>query len=210
MLRDIWIKKLESNNRGTQLSATCLHPLDRDDDAVYSIMPLMVEKAMEVDVHSGPIDLISATFVGRAAKNAARSIRQQGYSDRDEFHRQVAGWIFELNYCSELNTAALSVEALGELWVPPKSVRKRLIELVHSERRADNQQPGTIRAIAYRMLSKRDRDTAKQLIDTPARKEFQSGINELLQRYRLEFPNNANVPQGLWSEIAWLEDANAT
>jgi len=171
----------------------------------------MVEKAREVDVTNGTTDIHSSNFVGRAARNAARAIRKRGYSNQDEFHINVVDWIFELNHCSELNVAGYSVQALGDLWIPPDSVRERLIELVHTNRRPDNPQDntGTIRGEAYRVLSRRDRETAKQLLNTPARIEFQRHVNRCLDKYRVRFPNNKNVPRDLEAEIAWLTDTNA-
>jgi len=211
MLKEVWIKRLKSNDRTLQLNATMLHPLDKDDDAVYSILPLMVEKAREVDVNNGATDIHSSTFVGRAATNAARGIRKRGYSNRDEFHRLVVDWILELNHCSDLNVAGYSVRALGCLWVPPDSIRERLLELVHANRRPDNPKDnlGSIRGLAYRMLSQRDRAAAKQLIDTPARVDFQNQINAELEMYRVKYPNNENVPRDLEAEIGWLSDAGA-
>ena len=209
MLPDRWINQLKSNDWGLQLNATLLHPLD--DETAYSIMPLMIEKAKEVDVDHGAIDIKASSFVGRSATNAARLIRERGYSDQDKFHREVRDWILELNYCSEINVAAHSVIALGNLWVPPESVRTRLIELVNIQRRSDNEleHPGTIRGTAFRQLASRDRKTAQQLIDTPARREFQESIIHQLEIYGVKYPNNEKVPHDLKAEIEWLTDANA-
>ena len=202
------IKQLKFGDPPFQSRAAALLQLE---NGAYPVLPLLVKKAREIDVNNGPIDIHSSNFVGEAAKTAAKQIRKIGYSENDEFHRHVKDWILELNYCSEINAAAHSVTALGDLWTPPESVRTRLIELVHIQRRPDNllDHPGTVRGLAYRELSSRDRETAQRLIDTPARREFQEFINYLLDIYRIEYPNNKNMPQRLWTEIAWLEETAA-
>ena len=51
--------------------------------------------------------------------------------------------------------------------------------------------------------------TARQLIDMPAREEFQNFIAHLLDEYRVKYPNNKKVPQNLKDEVEWLKDEGA-
>ena len=209
MKRNTCIEHLRSGDPKLQEKATLL--LHLVDDA-YSILPLMIREAQAVDTSIGPIELSASNFVGYAAKQSARLIRQQGYSDTDKFHRRLKEWIFELNYCSELNAAGHSIAALGNLWTPPESVRERLIELTASDVRSDNplEYPGgTIRCLAFRELSSLDRETAIRLIDTPARYDFETFINHKLDYYRTRFPKNAKALKTLKAEIAWLPDTCA-
>ena len=207
MNRNKCIEHLESGDGKLQEKAALLFHLVDDG---YSILPLMVEKAKAIDVNNGPIELSASNFVGYAAKQSARLIRQQGYSRADEFHRRIKDWIFGLNYCSEINAAGHSVTALGNLWTPPESVRERLIELAGGDVRSDNplEHPGgTMRCLAFRELSSLDRETAIRLIDTPARYDFETFIDHRLDYYRTNFPKNVKAPKALKSEIAWLTDA---
>ena len=202
------IKRLESKDRRYQCHAAIFAPLE---DRNYSILPLMIDKAQEVDINHPSIDLDSSNFVGLTARAAAKLIRRRDYSSRDPLHLRAKDWILKLNYCTDMNIAGHSVNALGDLWIPPDSIRERLIQLVHTQCRPENQDkyPSTIRALAYRMLSLRDRDTARQLIDMPARKEFQNLIAHLLDEYRIKYPNNEKVPHNLRDEVEWLKDEDA-
>ena len=202
------IEHINSEDPRLQCKAAVLMRLE---DYANSILPLLVERAKQVDVDAGEIEINYSNFVGEAAKTSAKLIRKIGCNDHSEFHRQVKNWILELNYCSELNAAAHSVSALGDLWTPPELVRTRLIDLVHVERRPDNkpENAGTIRGLAFRELTSRDREAARLLINTPARRDFEEFINYQLDYYRSKYPNNNNMPQRLWSEIAWLDKADA-
>ena len=209
MNRKTCIEHLQSGDVQLQEKASVLFHFI--DDA-YSVLPILIEKAQAVNVERGPIDIHASNFVGYAVKQSARLVRKQGYSEADTFHRRIKDWILELNYCSELNVAAHSVTALGDLWTPPESMRERLIELAQNQIRPDNplEYPGgTVRCLAFRELSSRDRETALTLVDTPARHEFVSFINQHLELYRVKYPNNVKVPTALKAEIAWLPNANA-
>jgi len=207
-IEQLWIEQLNSGDRALQCNVAIFAGLQFEDKA-YPILPLMIEKAREVDVYNGQIDLHSSNFVGYTTRTTARLIKRRGFSRTDEFHREVLDWIFSLNYCTELNVAAHSVHALGELWIPPESVRQRLIELVHDERCQDNQPHNSIRGLAYQMLSRLDRTIARNLIDTAARHDFQNAINHRLEEYRIKYPHNDNVPRDLQAEIGWLSSENA-
>ena len=208
---DILIKQLNSDDPPLQSRAALFLRLEGDIHSAYSVLPLLIKKARKVDVENGHIDLHSSNFVGEAAKTSPRLIRKVGYSEENDLHRLVLNWVFDLNYCSELNAAAHSVAALGELWLPPESVRTRLIEMVHIHRRPDNklEHPGTVRALAFRELASRDRETAKKLIDTSARQEFVGFMNYQIEEHRKRHPNNETVRPKYRAEIDWLNNADA-
>ena len=106
------IKRLESKDRRYQCHAAISAPLE---DENYSILPLVIDKAQEVDVNHPSNDLDSSNFVGLTARAAAKLIRRRNYSSGDPLHIRAKDWILKLNYCTDMNIAGHSVDALGDL-----------------------------------------------------------------------------------------------
>ena len=144
-------------------------------------------------------------FLGEALRATAFLVNRFGYDSSNSFHREAEDWIVQSSVSENIEVAAMAIWALGDLGIPPLSVRDQLKQLIESAPRKGPGQPdhpNTCRAIAFRMLARIDRESAYRYIDSPACREFQ----EALSCWMDEYPENINRRRELYSETEWLRN----
>ena len=169
----------------------------------YPLVPLLIRSAKTADTAVAHYD----SFMLQALRTTAMLINRFGYDPDTAVHRDAIDWIFQSNASNNIEVAAGSIWALGDLGVPPTSVCDRLEELVVAEPRRKGDSPNTCRALAFRMLARLERETAKKYINSPACSEFRAAISFWFDDLKNRYPDNANLPQELYNETQWLGHA---
>ncbi|WP_182871495.1 hypothetical protein [Stieleria mannarensis] len=167
------------------------------------LLPVVYQLCREVVV-DGELSKVEYGFLLSAVRSIGCVINSIDFDARDELHTEFVDWAIALTYSADNELRAIGIWTLGDLGVPPECVRERLIDLVGSERYANDHDHTTSRSIAFRMLARVSRETAAKFIGTEACKEYLQSMNFWLRR-------NAERPTGhydhgpaLEAEVAWL------
>ena len=170
----------------------------------YPILPFLIRSARTADPTAKDYDL----FLNSALRSTAVLINKRGYDPNESLHCDALQWFLSSSVSDNIEIAASSIWALGDLGIPPYEVRDQLEMLIQTDARTKNDDnPNTCRAVAFRMLARLDRETAGKYIDSAASREFQNAIAYWLEHYRVNYPTNDNVPRNLRAESEWLHDA---
>ena len=199
-----FIRSFYSRNLGARaFAANKLQFGTHSQLAYYDILPLLLHSAKTADSNAKGYE----QFISNALRAAGALVNSFGYDSNDSVHAEVVNWIFESNESDNIEIAASSIWALGDLGVPPSSVQNRLEMLITSPPRRKPDNPNTCRAVAFRMLARLDREAAREYVDSPACTEFREAVSSWFDYYKTKYPNNNNIPQELYYETEWLENA---
>ncbi|WP_430451002.1 hypothetical protein [Rhodopirellula europaea] len=167
------------------------------------LLPVVYRLCREIDLN-GELDQAEYGFLLSAVRSIGCVIHSIGFDPTDDLHVEFVDWTIALTHCSDNELRAIGIWTLGDLEIPPESVRERLIELVGSDRYGNDHEQTTCRSIAFRMLARVSQKSAAEFVGTEA-------CNEYLQSMDLWLRRNAERPNGhydhgpeLEAEVAWL------
>jgi len=123
---------------------------------------------------------IEQNLVGCGARSLGTIVNAVGFNNADELHAEILNWLLQLTSCNHVQIAAYGIYGIGDLGIPPEAIRHRLEELIRGERRDDDHDVITCRAIAFRCLATNNRDFAQPFVELPACAEFLSAVDHWL------------------------------
>ena len=167
------------------------------------LLPVVYRLCREVDLNV-KLDQADYGFLLSAARSIGCVIHSTGFDPSDDLHVEFVDWTLSLTHRSDNELRAIGVWTLGDVGIPPESVRRRLVDLVGSGRLSNDHEVTTCRSIAFRMLARVSQKSAEEFVGTEA-------CNEYLQSMDLWLRRNAERPHGqydcgpeLEAEVAWM------
>ena len=190
-----YIRSLYSRRLRDRSSAA--HFLQQEELSHYPILPLLIRSAKTADQAAERYD----DFLLNALRATAVLIKKRGFDPNDSLHSDALDWIVSSSVSENIEVAAGSIWALGDLGVPPSAVRDQLESLIVSDaRRKNGDHPNTCRAVAFRMLARIDRETAFKYVGSAACREFRETVAYWLDKHPTWISK-------LRAESEWLENA---
>jgi len=170
----------------------------------YPFLPLLLQRCKSVDLSQPALNKLEETLVGYGALSLGTITNAYGFNDADALHTDILRWLLALTYSRHVQVAACGIYGLGELHCLPVAAHERLTELVASERRPDDHGIITCRSIAFRVLAKTDRHSAKSFVDSHACEEYLQAIDHWISDYRRSNPDNLARCNEIEQESQWL------
>ena len=168
------IRDLYSNHLNVRAwAASRLHYDETDGQHPHDLLPLLIRSAKSADSGKAKHD----AFMLAALRATGFHVNSMGYDSNSYLHREALEWIIQSTVSDNIETAASAIWALGDLGIPPASVRERLELLIVSDARSNGDTPNTCRALALRMLARLDMETALHYIDSPASHELRDVVS---------------------------------
>ena len=129
-------------------------------------------------------------------------VKSVGYDPSDPLH--VAGFelLLDLTTAADVHNSAAGVWGLGDLGSPPPETLEVLRRVVLNDDRRDPDSGRSLRAIAYRMIARIDRNAAMDLRCTEAAVEFLQDLRGWIDAA----PERAFEAEGIGTEAGWLLD----
>lgn len=170
----------------------------------YEFLPLLLQRCQSIDLSQLTLSKHEVTLVGCGAVSLGTIVGTRGFDAGDAFHAKVLNWLMELTYSSHIQVFGYGIYGLGALRPLPESAIERLVNLVGSERRADEHGIISSRGIAFRVLAQADHALARPFAGSPACDEYLCAIDTWIADYRQRFPNNRVGLNEIEEEPRWL------
>lgn len=137
-------------------------------------------------------------LVGLGAMSIASTLNEVGFNPTSSVHFEMAQWILRNTSSPNIEVSAYCINALGEFRINNNAFIPTLCELTQAVRRQDESEQITLRAIAFRMLSRISNSTALNDISTDACKEYLAAV----EIWIAEFPDRRDW---LEMEVSWIQ-----
>ncbi|MCY3005157.1 MAG: hypothetical protein NTV29_04160 [Planctomycetota bacterium] len=111
-----------------------------------------------------------------------------GFDPQNALHVSILRWILQSTSSRNINVAALSIYGLGNLGVSNPESTDCLRRLVTSERRGNEHEHVSIRAIALRALRRIDPEIAAKFVDATAFEEYIHAVEYWLSTHSIVLP----------------------
>ncbi|TWT85071.1 hypothetical protein CA13_65530 [Planctomycetes bacterium CA13] len=156
----------------------------------------LLSRCKAIDLNVSELSNFEQRLVSHGAMSLCTIVNASGYDGADRLHASILEWIHSLPTCRHIQIAGTSIHALSLLGVPPQETRKRLEELIGSDRRPDDYPLVTLRGTAFRCLAGIDRQFVERFLDTPACADHITLLTHWLE--------NAPGDPNLIEELNWL------
>jgi hypothetical protein len=168
----------------------------------YQHLPSMIDAVARLDLDTDTLDKFEIQFVASCARTMGSILSDVGFKHDVELHTNMLTWLIENASNRHLHIAAWCIYGMGDIDPTPTEVITRLKQLVVSDIRPDEAKDMTCRGVAFRVLSRLDRNAAIEAKHSSACREYLAGIESWIVQSRSV--SNDDYAEELEAESAWL------
>jgi hypothetical protein len=147
------------------------------------------------------LDRFEEALLGRGAMAMGDIVSAIGFDPQNALHVSILRWITQSALSRNLNVAVLSIYGLGNLGVSNPETFDCLRRLVTSERRSNEHEHVSLRAIALRALRRIDPEIAAKFVDATSFEEYIHAVEYWLST-NLSMSDETRLE--LQNELEWL------
>jgi hypothetical protein len=183
--------------RNQALAATFLHA-EGANGAPH--LTELLQSCQDID-STKDLDRFEEALLGNGAMTMGHIVSAIGFDPQNTWHVSILRWIIQSTSSSNSNVAAHSIYGMGNLGVSNPETVGCLGCIVTSERRNNEHEHVSLRAIALRALRKINPEIAETFVDATAFKEYIHAVE-----YWLSTPPTMNdeTRLELQNELEWL------
>lgn len=194
-------KLLESSStRDHARAASFLLMSDPDQGSRH--LPTLIEKCRSIDSNK-ELNRDELALLSLGVMALGSFVRRTCFDQNDLLHDSILRWILEASASPNAEVVGHSIYAIGSLGSASEVARNRLIEMLSLERRVNENEHVSLRAVALRVLRRIDADIAATFCDTYAFKEYAHAVNHWISTDR---SMSAESQRELAEESAWIAE----
>lgn len=196
-----YLARLQSESVKAQLSAVTFLGSEGADGVRH--LPALLAACGRVDPNRALMCCDEAMLLSSGAMSTGAILNAVGFDQSDSLHRDALDWLLNLSRARNPEAVAGAIYGLERVGIPPIEVLDRLRELMDAERSDLDHPVVTARALAFRVLSRIDRSTAKAHVASAACREYLACIRYWVD----ESPRDLKAKCGddLRRESQWLD-----
>ena len=161
-------------------------------------LALLFAAMNRVDLTRRELDKHETVLIGLGAISIASTLNRVGFNPTSSVHAEMAQWILRNTSSPNIEVSAYCINALGEFRTNNSSFVPTFCELTQAVRRQDESERITLRAIAFRMLSRISQATALKYVGSDACKEYLAAVE-------LWIAESPHCRDSLEMEVAWIQ-----
>lgn len=192
--------RLESESLRVQNTAAWF--LRSEGAGGYRHLPALLAACCRVDPERPVLSWDEVTLLNGGAWSMGAILNAVGCDLANSFHRDALSWLMRLTNVQNPQVVAGAIYGLEQLGSPPIEVRDRLCELIIANRRPLDHPVLTARALAFRVLSRIDRNAAQVHIGGSACKEYLKCIDYWIDQSSQD--RKDALSEELFRESQWL------
>jgi hypothetical protein len=163
-------------------------------------LPALLQKCQAIDTTS-VLDRFEESLLGSGAMTMGDIVAAIGFDAQNALHVSILQWIVQSTSSPNINVAAHSIYGLGNLGAPHQEAIECLGRLVTSDRRSNEHEHVSLRAIALRILRRLDCGIAATFVDAPAFEEYAHAVKHWIST---DASKNDETRLELQNELEWL------
>jgi hypothetical protein len=163
-------------------------------------LPALLRCCQAIDT-TRDLDRFEESLVGYGAITMAEIVAAIGFDPQDSLHVSIVRWIMQSTSSPNISVAAHSVYGLGNLGISIPETAECLGHVVTSEKRRNEHEHVSLRAIALRALRRLDPGVAATFFDAPAFDEYVHAVEHWLAT---DASKNDETRLELQNELEWM------
>ena len=169
----------------------------RGQEAGVENLDCLFAAMKRIDTSRNDLNRHEIMLAGLGAMAIASTLNDAGIDPLSFRYAEMTNWILSNTNSPNTEVSGGCINSLGEFKNHCQVAVSALSEVIHSERRADENEKITLRGIAFRMLARIAPELAVTKIGTDACKEYLAAIE-------LWSTESSNYKERLEKEIAWI------
>ena len=165
-----------------------------------SQLTTLIEKCRSIDPNSD-LNRDELALLSLGVMALGSFVRRTGFDQNDLLHDSILRWILEVSASPNAEVVVHSIYALGSLGSASQVARSRLIEMLSLERRVNEHEHVSLRALALRVLRRIDAEIAASFCNATAFKEYAHAVTHWVST---DQGMSAESQRELAEESAWI------
>lgn len=164
-------------------------------------LPALLARCQDIDAE-GELDRFQEALLGCGAMTMGDIVGAMGFDSENALHVSILNWTVKSTASSNSRVAAYSIYGLGNLGVRHPDAIECLARLVTSDRRIDEHECVSLRAIALRIMRRLDCELAATFVDNSAFEEYERAVEYWMNTDAFQ---NEDTALELQEELDWLK-----